>query len=124
MLNGSVLQGLVITVPLGVPMFVLACLAFGGFPALAAFSTESWAWMILAGVLHFALGRYSEANGRLKVEVTVTNYRDGTAFFGKNEPVFRVNLSGEINGPTVTGEASDLELKYSIPVRMVKVGDL
>jgi hypothetical protein len=73
---------------------------------------------------HFALGRYSEANGRLKVEVTVTNYGDGSAFFGKNEPVFRVNLSGEINGPTVTGEASDVELKYSIPIRMVKVGDL
>lgn len=73
---------------------------------------------------HFALGRYAEADGRLSAEVTVTNYRDNTAFFGKNEPVFRLNLAGEINGPTVTGEASDVELKYSIPIRMVKVGDL
>lgn len=73
---------------------------------------------------HFALGRYAETDGRLQEEVTVSNSRDDAAFFGKNEPVFPVNLSGQVNGPTVTGEASDLELKYSIPIRMVKVGEL
>jgi uncharacterized membrane protein len=47
-----------ITVPMGVPLFALACLLFGGFHALAEFSTSQWLWMMLAGIVHFIIGRY------------------------------------------------------------------
>lgn len=57
-LRGSVLQGMAITVPFGVPVFLVFALAMGGFGAMAAWRTEVWVWMALAGVVHFVVGRY------------------------------------------------------------------
>lgn len=57
-LTGSVLQGLVVTVPLGVPLFAIACAAIGAGGALADMSLTGWLWMSVAGVIHFVLGRY------------------------------------------------------------------
>jgi len=57
-LKGSVLQGLVVTVPLGVPMFAVALGALGAVGALTGLSLSAWMWMCLAGVIHFVLGRY------------------------------------------------------------------
>ena len=60
-LKGTVFQGMAITVPLGVPLFFLACLAFGGFDAVAEagrFSLSAYIWLALAGFLHFVFGRY------------------------------------------------------------------
>ncbi|MGY8813865.1 MAG: EamA family transporter [Gammaproteobacteria bacterium] len=58
-LTASVLQAMAITVPLGVPLFAIACLLFGGFPAMAVLPTTAIGWMALAGVVHFVIGRYS-----------------------------------------------------------------
>lgn len=57
-LKSTVLQAMAITVPLGVPIFVLFALAMGGFPALAEWDLPAWGWMTLAGVVHFVFGRY------------------------------------------------------------------
>lgn len=57
-ITGSVLQGLAVTVPLGVPLFALLVLPTGGFASLTAFSGASWAWLTAAGVVHFIVGRY------------------------------------------------------------------
>jgi drug/metabolite transporter (DMT)-like permease len=57
-LSGSVLQALAITVPLGVPLFALACLVFGAFGSFSGFAPAFWAWMATAGVTHFVIGRY------------------------------------------------------------------
>jgi drug/metabolite transporter (DMT)-like permease len=57
-LTGSVLQALAITVPIGVPIFLLAVLATGNLATLAGFSTGAVALLALAGVLHFVIGRY------------------------------------------------------------------
>ncbi len=57
-LKGSVLQGLAITVPLGVPLFLVAAAAMGGFAALPDWPATTWIWMALAGVVHFVFGRY------------------------------------------------------------------
>ncbi|MDH5557036.1 MAG: EamA family transporter [Alphaproteobacteria bacterium] len=57
-ITGSVLQGLAITVPIGVPLFALLCLFTGGFAALAGFSGDSWLWFSAAGIVHFIVGRY------------------------------------------------------------------
>lgn len=57
-LTGSVVQAMTITVPMGVPLFALACLPFGGIESLAGFGLSGWLWMILAGVIHFIIGRY------------------------------------------------------------------
>ncbi len=57
-LTGSVLQALAITVPIGVPLFLLAALASGQLGLLASFSAEAIGLLALAGVLHFVIGRY------------------------------------------------------------------
>ena len=58
-LKSTVLQGMAITVPLGVPIFAAFALAMGGFQAMAAWPVASlWMWMTLAGVVHFVVGRY------------------------------------------------------------------
>ena len=57
-LTGSVVQAMMITVPMGVPLFALACLPFGGMDSLTSLSISGWGWMILAGVVHFIIGRY------------------------------------------------------------------
>ncbi len=57
-LTGSVLHALAITVPLGVPLFALAYIAFGGFRSPASLSYPAWAWFAFAGVVHFTIGRY------------------------------------------------------------------
>lgn len=57
-LTGSVAQALAITVPIGVPMFLLAALTTGQLGALSHFSGEAMGLLALAGVLHFVVGRY------------------------------------------------------------------
>jgi drug/metabolite transporter (DMT)-like permease len=57
-ITGSVLQAMSITVPAGVPLFALGCLAFGAFDALLGFSVEAWGWFAVAGIVHFIMGRY------------------------------------------------------------------
>lgn len=57
-LTGSVVQAMMITVPMGVPLFALACLPFGGIESLSELPVAGWFWMMLAGVIHFVIGRY------------------------------------------------------------------
>jgi drug/metabolite transporter (DMT)-like permease len=57
-LTGSVAQALAITVPLGVPIFFLAAVAFGSLGTVLGFSTQAIVYLALAGVLHFVWGRY------------------------------------------------------------------
>jgi drug/metabolite transporter (DMT)-like permease len=57
-LTGSALQGLMITVPMGVPLFALGALGFGALGGLAAMTGPAWLWFAVAGVVHFIIGRY------------------------------------------------------------------
>ena len=57
-LTGGVLQAMAITVPLGVPLFLLANVLAGSLDSLGKFSLPSWAWFALAGVVHFVIGCY------------------------------------------------------------------
>jgi len=56
--TASVTQALAVTVPLGVPIFLVFAAAFGGLGMVAGFSAEAIACLAAAGVLHFAWGRY------------------------------------------------------------------
>ncbi len=57
-LTGSVLQALVVTIWLGVPVFVAVALAAGQIGAVTRFPMASFAYLSVAGVVHFVLGRY------------------------------------------------------------------
>ncbi len=57
-LSGTVLQGLMVTVPIGVPLFLLLMLATGETQLLTTFSLEAIAWFSAAGMVHFVIGRY------------------------------------------------------------------
>jgi len=62
-MTGSVLQGLVITVPIGVPIFVLCAAVFGGLGAVFDFTFETTVLLAAAGVVHFVIGRYGNYRG-------------------------------------------------------------
>ena len=57
-LKSTVLQGMAITVPVGIPLFAVVALAMGGFAAMARWEAATWVWMMLAGIMHFVIGRY------------------------------------------------------------------
>ncbi len=57
-LTGTVLQAVAISLPIGLPFFLLAMMPTGGFAALAAFDTRAVLLLVVAGVIHFALARY------------------------------------------------------------------
>jgi drug/metabolite transporter (DMT)-like permease len=79
-LTGSVWQAMVITVPLGLPVFFLAALVSGTLGQITGFSLHSGLILGSAGVLHFIWGRYC-------------NYR-ATRAIGTNltAPIQQVNL--------------------------------
>jgi len=57
-LTGSVLQGMAITVPIGVPLFFIAAAATGSLDAVGGFPLKAVLALAAAGVLHFVWGRY------------------------------------------------------------------
>jgi len=71
-LTGSVLHALAITVPLGVPLFALAYTAFGGLRSPSSFSYPGWIWFALAGVVHFAVGRYGNYRATRAIGATLS----------------------------------------------------
>lgn len=62
-LSGSVLQGIAVTVPMGVPVFVVAAAIAGSLGAVWQFDAPAAAYLALAGVLHFVFGRYCNFRG-------------------------------------------------------------
>ena len=57
-LTGTVLQAVAISLPVALPVFVIAMLVTGGFQLLAGFSWRSIGLLALAGVIHFAWARH------------------------------------------------------------------
>ena len=119
-LTGSILHALAITVPLGVPLFALAYVAFGGLQSPSSLSYSSWVWFALAGVVHFAFGRYgnyramravgaAQAAPMQQISIPVSI---GLALFFLDETLSMLRLAGillVIIGPMVAilGPAGD-----------------
>lgn len=72
-LTGGVLQAMAITVPLGVPLFLLATFIVGDINSLAGFSLPSWAWLALAGLVHFVIGRYGNYRATRALGTTLSS---------------------------------------------------
>lgn len=57
-LSGTVVQGIAVTVPMGIPMFLIGALVFGQLGKLADVTGLAVLYLSLAGVVHFVWGRY------------------------------------------------------------------
>ena len=57
-LSGSVLQALVISMPMGIPMFWLAAWIGGAAGEVFSFSGREMLYLAAAGIVHFVAGRY------------------------------------------------------------------
>lgn len=57
-LTGTVLQAVAISLPVALPLFIVAMAFTGGFAALAGFDVRTLVLLALAGIVHFALARY------------------------------------------------------------------
>lgn len=56
--SGSVFQALAITIPLSVPLFLLAVLVTGSWSSIFGFSSNAYLALAVAGIVHFVWGRY------------------------------------------------------------------
>jgi uncharacterized membrane protein len=57
-LTGSVAQAMAITVPIGLPIFLIAALVTGSLGLVFEFSPRALAALVAAGIVHFLWGRY------------------------------------------------------------------
>jgi Predicted membrane protein len=57
-IGATVLQGMAVTVPAGIPIFAIFTAFLGGYVAMMQWSMSSWLWMMGAGVVHFVIGRF------------------------------------------------------------------
>jgi drug/metabolite transporter (DMT)-like permease len=57
-LTGSIAQAMAITVPIGVPIFLVAALLAGSLGAMFGFSPQALLALAVAGIIHFVWGRY------------------------------------------------------------------
>jgi drug/metabolite transporter (DMT)-like permease len=57
-LTGSVFQGLAITVPIGLPMFLIPAMVTGGVWEMGSMSPLQWFYFSAAGIVHFVVARY------------------------------------------------------------------
>jgi len=57
-LTGSIAQAMAITVPIGVPLFLIPTVAAGSLGMIFGLSTEAVLALALAGIIHFVAGRY------------------------------------------------------------------
>ncbi len=101
-LKGTVLQAMAITVPLGVPLFVVFALLMGGFQAMALWPVSTFGWMVAAGLVHFVIGRYGNYRATQAMGATLSTPVQqasivialGMGFLFLGETVNTVNLLG------------------------------
>jgi drug/metabolite transporter (DMT)-like permease len=101
--TGSVIQGLIISVPSGVPLFFVCTLLAGSLDLVLGFSTETLLLFAAAGVVHFVFGRYC-------------NYRALKAMGG--------NLTGPVQQCTLIvslGGAMWFLNEYLTPLRIIGI---
>ncbi len=58
-LTGSIVQAMALTVPLGIPLFLVAALITGELFEVGRFALPTTVGLAAAGVLHFGIGRYA-----------------------------------------------------------------
>ena len=57
-LTGTIIQGMAITVPIGLPLSIMAALLTGNLAMVLGFSPKATAALAAGGVMHFVWGRY------------------------------------------------------------------
>ncbi len=58
-LTGTALQGTSVSVPIGVPLFIVGTVVTGSAGLFREFTGETYLLLVLAGIIHFTVGRYA-----------------------------------------------------------------
>lgn len=58
MITGTVIQAMLVTVPIGVPLVFILALLFGQLPGIFALPAAAVFWFLVVGVVHMVWGRY------------------------------------------------------------------
>lgn len=70
-LSGTVIQGIMITVPYGIPFFLLAAAVSGTLGHILTLSHSALVWFILAGIVHFVFARYCTYRSHAAIGATL-----------------------------------------------------
>ena len=65
--------GVIISVPIGLPLFLIILIATGQIGQLAEFSWQSYLWLSAAGIVNFVVGRSLNYNSVKLVGATISN---------------------------------------------------
>ncbi|MFC2072804.1 EamA family transporter [Chloroflexota bacterium] len=95
--------GILISVPLSVPFFMLILAIMGDLSSIASFSWQAYAWLTVAGIVHFVVGR--SFNYRLTKMVGANL----ASVINRFSPILSVVL-----GVTVLGETLSLKLALGV----------
>ncbi|MFC1980021.1 EamA family transporter [Chloroflexota bacterium] len=95
--------GILISVPISVPLFVLILAIMGDLGSITSFSWQAYAWLTAVGILQFVFGR--SFNYHL-IKMVGANL---TSVINRFSPVFSVIL-----GITVLGETLSLKLALGV----------
>ncbi|MBI2831301.1 MAG: DMT family transporter [Chloroflexi bacterium] len=95
--------GASISILLAVPFFVLVLAIMGDLGGIAAFSWQSWAWLVAAGILHFVFGRSFYYN---LIKMVGANL---ASVINRFSPIFSVFL-----GITILGEPLSWRLALGV----------
>jgi drug/metabolite transporter (DMT)-like permease len=71
-ISGTPIQGMAVTVPLGVVCFLPLALVTGELMRLPQFPIAATAWMAAVGVVHFIIGRYCNFRSNAEAGVNLT----------------------------------------------------
>lgn len=126
-LSGSVVQAMAITVPIGMPVFLIGALALGSFGIVTSFSPRALLFLSVAGVIHFVWGRYcnyraTKAMGAILVAPVqqaslVIALGLAMAILGESlTPLRAVGIVLVLLGPTITLPAKKDKAKKAIAV--------
>ena len=70
--TGTPVQGMVITVPIGVACFLPLAVVTAGLGGLGDFTPRAVGWLAAVGLLHFLLGRYCNYRANQAAGVNIT----------------------------------------------------
>lgn len=70
--TGTAIQGMMITIPLGVLCFLPITIVTGELWRIASFPAVAAAWMVIVGVIHFVVGRYCNFKANQVAGVNLT----------------------------------------------------
>ena len=73
---------------------------------------------------HYAVGQYELSGSEVKVTASMHSHGETRTMFGAKNPDIELSFKGSVSGDQISGQAEDMQKKYSITYRATRLADL